>query len=301
MEICIPKKVLPSKHRKLPWLTKRIVQAMRQRNALFKRAMRSRADSDYAKYREARNNVVSNLRSAKSAYFHKPSNSKKFWQAVKCLNKNCSSIPTLTHNNVSYESDEDKAAVLNSHLISCFNNTVEPLQVPDEETYISHQVPVDLSNIMCSEEDVEAMLHSLDTTKANGKDGISARMLKETADAIAPSIRKRFTLSIQLCHVPHAWKDAIVMPIPKKQGAMTPTKFRPISLLPILSKVLERHFYLLISEHISDHSPLSTCQFSFQSGKSTISALLSVTQDWFRQLEKRQEIGAVFFDLKKSF
>ncbi len=87
----------------------------------------------------------------------------------------------------------------------------------------------------------------------------------------------------------------------KKQGAKTPTEFRPISLLPILSKVLERHFYLLISEHISDHSPLSTCQFSFQSGKSTISALLSVTQDWFRQLEKRQEIGAVFFDLKKAF
>ncbi len=187
MEICIPKKVLPS------------VQAMCRKNALFKRAMRSRADSDYAKYREARNNVVSSLRSAKSAYFHKPSNSKKFWQAVKYLKNNCSSIPTLTHHNVSYESDEEKAAVLNSHFISCFNNTVEPLQVPDEETYISHQVPVDLSNIMCSEEEVEAMLHSLDTTKANGKDGISARMLKET-----PSITKLFNLSIQLCRIPHA-------------------------------------------------------------------------------------------------
>ena len=134
MEICIPKKVLSSKRRNLPWLTKRIVQAMRRRNALFKQAMRNRADSDYAKYHEARNNVVSSLRSAKSGYFHKPSYSKKFWQAVKCLNKNCSSIPTLTHNNVSYESDEDKAAVLNLHFISCFNNTVEPLQVPDEET-----------------------------------------------------------------------------------------------------------------------------------------------------------------------
>ena len=71
MEICIPKKVLPSKRRNLPWLTKRIVQAMRQRNALFKRAMRSRANSDYAKYREVRNNVVSSLRSTKSTYFHK--------------------------------------------------------------------------------------------------------------------------------------------------------------------------------------------------------------------------------------
>ena len=145
------------------------------------------------------------------------------------------------------------------------------------------------------------MLLSLDTSKANGKDGISARMLKATAAAIAPSVTKLFNLSIQLCRIPHAWKDAIVMPIPKTQGAKTPTEFRPISLLPIISKVLERHFHLLISEHISVHSPLSTCQFGFQSGKSAISALLSVTQDWFKHLEKRQDIGAVFFDFRKAF
>ena len=50
-----------------------------------------------------------------------------------------------------------------------------------------------------------------------------------------------------------------------------------------------------------NHSPLSNCQFGFQPGKSTVSALLSVTQDWFRHLKRRQEIGAVFFDFRKAF
>ena len=58
---------------------------------------------------------MSSLRSAKEAFFHelKPSNSKKFWKAVKCLN-NSSSIPTLTHDDVMHETDQDKADVLNS-------------------------------------------------------------------------------------------------------------------------------------------------------------------------------------------
>ena len=217
MEVCIPKKVLSSKNHSHPWLTKSIVQAMRRRNALFKRAMRSRTVSDYAKYRKARNKVVSSLRSAKEAFFHelKPSNSKKFWKAVKCLNNNSSSIPTLIHDDVMHETDQDKADVLNSYFISCFNDTVEPLQILHEDVLTTHQVPGDLSNIICTEEEVETMLLSLDISKANGKDGISARMLKATAAAIAPSVTKLFNLSIQLCRIPHAWKDAIVMPIPK--------------------------------------------------------------------------------------
>ncbi len=131
------------------------------------------------------------------------------------------------------------------------------------------------------------MLRALDVTKANGQDGISARMLKSTAAAIAPSITKLFNLSIQLGHPPAAWKNAIVVPVPKKQGAKCTNDFRPISLLPILSKVLERHFHFLISDHICNHSPLSNCQFGFQPGKSTVSALLTMTQDWFKKLEEK--------------
>ena len=121
MEVCIPKKVLSSKNHSHPWLTKSIVQAMRRRNALFKQAMRSRTVSDYAKYRKARNKVVSSLRSAKEAFFHelKPSNSKKFWKTVKCLNNNSSSIPTLTHDDVTHETDQDKALPYTACLEGC--------------------------------------------------------------------------------------------------------------------------------------------------------------------------------------
>ena len=145
------------------------------------------------------------------------------------------------------------------------------------------------------------MLQSLNVAKASGQDGISARMLKATAVEIAPSIAKLFNVSIQSGRPPAAWKSANVVPIPKKQGAKSPNEFRPISLLPVISKVPEKHLHFLISDHVSEHCPLSDCQWGFQAGKSTVAALLSTTQDWFQLLGKGKEVEAVFFDFQKAF
>jgi len=84
--------------------------------------------------------------------------------------------------------------------------------------------------------------------------------------------------------------------IPKKSPATTPNSYRPISLLSIVSKVLEHHVHTLVMEHLHDQHPLSKSQWGFQPGKSTVSALLSTTFSWLRTLEEGKEIGAVFFD-----
>ena len=72
-------------------------------------------------------------------------------------------------------------------------------------------------------------------------------------------------------------------------------------MLPILSKILEKHFHCLISDHLSEHSSLSNCQGGFQPAKSTVSLVLSTTNDWSQQLEERKEIGVNFFDFCKAF
>ena len=91
------------------------------------------------------------------------------------------------------------------------------------------------------------------------------------------------------------------MPIPKVSSTNNTSDFHPISLLPILSKVLECHLCAHISERLSEHSSLANCQWGFQEGKSTVSALLHVTHDWFQQLERNCEVGAVFFYFQKAF
>ena len=82
---------------------------------------------------------------------------------------------------------------------------------------------------------------------------------------------------------------------------MNPCNYRPISLLPILSKVLEKHVANLLTDLIMDISLISESQWGFLSGRSTTLALLSVTESWYKYLESGTEICSVFLDLRKAF
>ena len=109
---------------------------------------------------------------------------------------------------------------------------------------------------------------------------------------------KQFLLSIVF---PRDWKLARVVPIPKPGAKSNPANYRPISLLPIVSKVLERHVSNIMKNHLTDHSPLSAQQWGFTAKKSTTSALLSFTHNCLESLDNGNEVGAVFFDLSKAF
>ena len=81
-------------------------------------------------------------------------------------------------------------------------------------------------------------------TKANGPDGISAKMLKCTAVSNAPSITEMFNLCIKMGKIPEGWKLLFIVPIPKSSTNQHLTSnYRPISLLCVLSKVLEQHIH----------------------------------------------------------
>ena len=91
------------------------------------------------------------------------------------------------------------------------------------------------------------------------------------------------------------------LPIPKSGDASCPSNYRPISILPILSKLLERHIYQIIDSHISTSAPISDDQWGFSFGKSTSLALLSNTHDWYQSLDHGNEVCTVFLDLCKAF
>ena len=112
----------------------------------------------------------------------------------------------------------------------------------------------------CTEEEAQLMLGSLDVSKSNGPDGISARMLKSTSYSIAPAITKLFNMSIASGKLSTDWKSSLVVPIPKKGD---PSNYCPISLLLVLSTVLERHMSNLLYDHLLEHAPISTKQWGF--------------------------------------
>ena len=147
-------------------------------------------------------------------------------------------------------------------------------------------------------DEVHDLLLTLDVTKSNGPDGISSSMLKHTADAIAPSLTKLF---IQLGQLPSQWKRSLIVPIPKSSSTGSPSCYRPISLLPIVSKVLERHICNILMDHLQSLNFISNNQWGFLEGRSTVTALIKCTDDWLKELELGNDVCAIFFDFRKAF
>ena len=110
-----------------------------------------------------------------------------------------------------------------------------------------------------------------------------------------------FNKSIELGELPQEWKVSAVNPIPKGKEKDKPGNYRPISLLSILSKVLERHIHKLILKHLNAVAPLAAQQWGFRPGRSTVSALLDATYNWLQAIDNGKEVCAIFFDLKKAF
>ena len=191
----------------------------------------------------------------------------------------------------------EKASILNNFFYDCFNTKSPPLVATPSSLPTSGCPP----EFLCTEAEVYDLVVGLDPSKSTGPDGISARMLRGTVDAVVPSLTRLFNLSITTGSFPESWKLARIVPVPKSVVMSAPSNYRPISILSVVSKVLERHVHQFLSDFLSVNYPLSVRQWGFLPGRSTVSALLTVTHDWLHQLEMGNEVCSIFFDLKKAF
>ena len=83
-----------------------------------------------------------------------------------------------------------------------------------------------------------------------------------------------------------------------------PANYRPNSILPIVSKVLEQHISNIIMDHLEEVAPISSNQWGFMPGRSTTSALLSITNSCLRALDMGHgghDVCTIFFDIRKAF
>ena len=97
--------------------------------------------------------------------------------------------------------------------------------------------------------------------------------------------------------VPEHLKTSMVVPIYKQGDTSNHENYRPVSLLPIISKILERYIF----EKLCTFLYISDNQWGFQAGKSSTGAVLSAVHDWQYHSGRGDEVQAIFFDLQKAF
>jgi hypothetical protein len=127
------------------------------------------------------------------------------------------------------------------------------------------------------------------------------RYLKAAACSIASSLTYIFNHALISSHFPSEWKVARLLPLFKKGPRNLSENYRPISILPSISKLTKRIIYDQLYEYPNDNSLLSDRQFGFRKFHSTASALLYCTNSWYMNMDRKMFNLVVFLDLRKAF
>ena len=154
-----------------------------------------------------------------------------------------------------------------------------------------------------SASDVTRIIRKLNSTRAEGTDGIPTEVLKKGAAVLAGPIAKICNLSLSTGIFPDSFKKAIIHPIYKGDGKdpRNPSSYRPISILPALSKVLEIAVRDPLLEWLEEHGFLPESQFGFRPGRSAAMALLCAQSDWMDAKSIGEAVGVMAFDLSSAF
>ena len=158
-----------------------------------------------------------------------------------------------------------------------------------------------LTNIVLSEKIIIEAIHELSTSSAAGPDGIPSSLLVNCATELAPLLLIVFTHSLSSGVVPPSFKLAAITHVFKSGDRTTPSNYRPISLTSVFSKVLERIIRKQVSSFIDKKGCLNSTQHGFRSGRSCLSALLSVFDDIMHMLEDGGSVDMVYLDFSKAF
>ena len=273
---------------------------MYTRVKLLRRFRVTRCSEDWEAYRKQRNMVTAQLRESKRELFAGLINNKA-QPATLC--KALKSVLPHSMSNLSAFNVDSKslATMFNNHFISVVSSASKP--IPPElhcatPTRSCH-VPFSLRSIQ--PEECEVKLSKLKLRKSTGLDGIPSSMLRIASPVIALPVCSIINTSISTCSIPSVWKKALVKPLHKGGSKDTLANYRPISLLPVTSKVLEAVVRDQVTSHLQGHNLLSPWQSGFRPGHSTTTTLLHVTSEWYSALDQGFVVGAVFLDIAKAF
>ena len=207
----------------------------------------------------------------------------------------------LKHNGVKLDKSE-VASYINDYFINV--GKVDLSGITLGQTTIP---PADLQGLTpssldeVSEPEVLHVIKSINTSKSSGLENINSFVVKVAFELLKPEVTHMYNLSIRTTQFPDSWEKALVVPIPKKGNLTKVQNYRPISLLPLPGKIMEKLVHRHMMNHIDNHSLLADEQHGFRKAHSTVHAIAQLTSYISKKNDIRLPTLAVFIDFRKAF
>lgn len=280
---------------KAPWLTDVIKIMMHERDAALKKYNKCKTQSSYQFYKEMRNYTTKAIEREQKAYFNHQFNTKSPKELWRCLKRN----KIISEKSREIPSDLNNADDLNDFFV----NSIPILQPPEETLNFYKKNKAVNSNFCFSEVNDLFVYETICSIKTNatGCDFLNSKLLRLCCPHIVPYITHIINHCLNESVVPDLWKRAVISVLPKKQNPKEHKDLRAVSILPFLSKILERAMEIQIRDHINNYSLIPDVQSGFRKGYSCATALLHIVDDIFRATDDGMCTLLVMLDFSRAF
>ncbi|KAK4319484.1 hypothetical protein Pmani_009587 [Petrolisthes manimaculis] len=158
-----------------------------------------------------------------------------------------------------------------------------------------------LTSFSLSEAEVRASLSALEEVKAVGPDGVSPRVLRRCSKELTSPLTKLFRAILHHNQWPRLWKTSHVVPVHKKGSRSEVTNYQPVSLLSVISKVLEGIITQRLTTHLEEQYLLSERQFGFRKGRSAADLNLLLVNEWSDARDQGRPTAVLALDIVGAF
>lgn len=296
-----------------PWMTPAILKSSRTSNRLYKDCHNmSKCHPRYIKFIKYRNLFNKTKREAKFSYYREQINehrndSAKTWKILNVLIGKTSN----KHDISSYFKIDgtltDNKLIISNEFCNFFSNIGKNLaqQIPTSQfsfsKFLKNSTESSIFFTPTDYEEISKIILKLKPQKSSGIDGISNILIKKISNSIISPLCIAINKSLQSGQVPNILKTAKVIPIYKSKDEQLFTNYRPISLLPNISKILEKVVHKRIYKFFNDKELLFHSQYGFRNNHSTNLAISELMSSILKGFDEKKYTLGLFLDLSKAF
>ena len=287
-----PIKQFPMRRHSVPWMTEEIKEMITQKDSYATKIRHGdKSTVLFYTHKLHQRKVKSSLRKSCQIY------------GTELLANNRSAdtwkfIRQITFTEAKYSVNGVEPEDLNNHFANVVKSSSnEPVLIPPkcDAPGSFHFDPVSIDTVY-------NLLKNISSTSSMGCDDLPAVLLKKVAQHIALNLTRIFNCSFTSNTFPSSWKLANVSSIWKEKGSKTdPCSYRPISVLPIIGRILEKICASQLYDYCITNKVIPNEQYGFRPKSSCETALMSATDTWMKQIDQGNIVGALLIDLSKAF
>ena len=293
------------------WVTTDFLKLTKDKEFYYDKAHKTNDPLDWDKAKTLRNKVNNLSKTLKKNYYNTEiennlNNSKKLWKTIRKVipGKNKSSITNIKVHDKVTTNDKDTANVFNNYFTTIGSNLASKFNSHDEDDQVNNFCVSNSCkfNFYCISDDyVFDQIWNFSNNKSPGLDDIDVKLFKTAAPIVCKSLAYICNLSLATGVFPSDWKNAKVVPVFKAGCKSNVENYRPISVLSIVSKIIERAVHDQMYSYLSLNHFLNPSQSGFRSQYSTATTVIDVEDFILKNMDEGKVTGAIFLDLKKAF